>query len=198
MAGTFVRVQPPATLTMETKVPMPAIASLIVLALAMTGCSDLRSAMPTSPTITGAESVLVVPIPTGRIVRTERWTLDLTMREVYGAGECDPGIGATRQVPLDVEFRDNDAVAMQNRERYVTHRPQGSGWVDLWRRRRGIRPGLRESPLHRYRHACGRNADPADRLFLRGRPGLRRDRDAARPLDAGRRIVYYFEWRAFR
>jgi hypothetical protein len=87
---------------------MAAIASVIVAALAMTGCSDLRtSVMPTSPTSTDAG-----PSPAGRVIRTERWTLDLTMREVYGAGECDPGIGTTRRVHLHIAFTEDDAVAM--------------------------------------------------------------------------------------
>ena len=88
---------------------MATIAIVIVLALAMTGCSDPRtSAMPTSPTPTDATPAAAA----GRVVRTEQWTLDLTMREVYGAGECDPGIGTTRRVLLHVEYTDQNAVAM--------------------------------------------------------------------------------------
>jgi hypothetical protein len=93
---------------------MAAIATVIVLALATTGCSDLRtSAMPTSPTSTDPAPVAEIPGLVGRVVRTELWTLDLTLREVYGAGACDAGIGTTRRVLLRVEFSDHDAVAMQ-------------------------------------------------------------------------------------
>jgi hypothetical protein len=76
---------------------MAATANIIVAALAMTGCTDLQpSSFPTSPTSMAAAPVASVPVPAGRVVRTERWALDLTMREAYGAGECDAGIGTTR------------------------------------------------------------------------------------------------------
>ena len=178
---------------------MPAIATLVVLALAMTGCSDLRSAMPTSPTITGAETVLVVPIPTGRIVRTERWTLDLTMREVYGAGSCDPGIGATRRVPLDIEFRDNDAVAMQIESDTSPTDRQGQwmGWING----RGVEAsGLAFESLpctDTDARAAGTPTLLTGYFSEDGQAfdGTEMRRDLSTP---GGEIVYYFEWRAFR
>jgi len=109
---------------------MATIAIVIVLALAMTGCSDLRtSAMPTSPTMTDAAPA-AVPVPAGRVIRTERWTLDLTMREVYGAGKCDPGIGTTRRVLLHIEFTDHDAVAMHyESEASPADQARWLGWI---------------------------------------------------------------------
>jgi hypothetical protein len=111
---------------------MVAIATLIVLAFAMTGCSDLgTSAMPTSPTTTDPAPGATGPVPVGRIVRTELWTLALTMREVYGAGECDAGIGTTRQVVLRVEFSDQDAVAIQyESDASPAQRARWTGWID--------------------------------------------------------------------
>ena len=136
---------------------MAAIATVIVLALAMTGCSDLRtSAMPTSPTSTDPAPVAAAPVPVGRVVRTELWTLDLTMREVYGAGECNAGIGTTRQVLLRVEFTDHDAVAMQYRQRRLARRPGEVDGVALWRRGRGIGTGLRAACLAAARTRAAR------------------------------------------
>ena len=110
---------------------MAAIATVIVLALAMTGCSDLgTSAMPTSPTSTDPAPVAADPAPVGRVVRTELWTLDLTVREVYGAGECNAGIGTTRQVLLRVEFTDHDAVAIQYEGKASpTDQAKWMGWI---------------------------------------------------------------------
>jgi hypothetical protein len=79
---------------------MARIAAAIVLALALTGCSDARPpAHPSSPTATSAPPTMATD-PFGRLVRSEQWTLDLTLRSVDGAGACDAGIGSTRTVDL--------------------------------------------------------------------------------------------------
>ncbi len=178
---------------------MAAIALGIVLALAMTGCSDLRSSMPTSPTSTGAAFAVAFPIPTGRIVRTERWTLELTMREVYGAGECDPGIGTTRRVPLDIEFRDNDAVAMQI-ESDASPADRQAQWMG-WIHGRGVEAtGLAFGTLP----CADAEASVAGTLTLltgyfspdgQAFDGTEMRRHAS---PAAGELVYYFSWRAHR
>ena len=178
---------------------MAAMSPVIVLALAMTGCSDLRtSAMPTSPTGTDAVSVAADPVPLGRIVRTEVFTLDLTMREAYGAGECNAGIGATRQVVLRVEFSDHDAVAMQ----YASDlSPSGqakwTGWISG--------DGVEASGVAHERLPCsGPDAADVGALTLLtgyfspdGRPFTATEM-RRHPSPVAGEIVSYFDWRAHR
>ena len=178
---------------------MAALGPVIVLALAMTGCSDLRtSAMPTSPTSTAPAPVGADPAPAGRVVRTELWTLDLTMREVYGAGACDAGIGTTRQVVLRMEFSDHDAVAIQYDSDLSPAGPaKWTGWI--------YGDGVEASGVAFERlpcsgpHAGGTGAltlltgyfSPDGETFT----GTEMRRHAS-PVSG--EIVYYFDWRARR
>ena len=178
---------------------MAAIATVIVLALAMTGCSDLRtSAMPTSPTSTDPAPAAAAPAPVGRVVRTELWTLDLTMREVYGAGECNAGIGTTRQVLLRVEFTDHDAVAMQYAsDASPADQAKWMGWI--------YGDGVEASGVAYERLPCsGAGASGAGALTLltgyfsadgQTFTGTEMRRQSS-PV-AGE-IVYYFDWHAHR
>jgi hypothetical protein len=77
---------------------MAAIALAIMSALAVAGCSD--------------EHPLTFPTSTSAAPVAERWTLDLTVREVYGAGACDAGVGSIRTVPLGIEFGVSHEVVM--------------------------------------------------------------------------------------
>jgi hypothetical protein len=178
---------------------MAAIACAIVLALAVTGCSDLRSVLPTSPTSTDAAAIVPVPVPAGRIVRTEHWTLDLTIREVYGASDCDPGIGVTRRVLLDIEFRDNDAVAMQI-ESVMPSNARQAHWMG-WLHGRGVEAsGLTFDSLPCADAGASAGGTPtlltgyfsSDGHEFEGTE-MRRDRSAL-----GGEVVYYLDWRASR
>ena len=176
---------------------MAAIATVIALALAMTGCSDLRtSAMPTSPT--DLARVADLPDPVGRVARTELWTLDQTMREVYGAGDCDAGIGTTRRVVLRVEFTDHDAVAIQyESDASPADQARWMGWISG--------DGVEASGVAYERLPCsGADASVAGALTLltgyfspdgQWFTGTEMRRHAS-PV-AGE-IVYYFDWHAHR
>lgn len=93
---------------------MPAIGAVALLISLALGCSDARRLSPTSPTVMTLPAA--TGVPAGRLVRSEPWQLELTLRDVAGA-ECDEAIGTTRLQDLWMDIFDNGTITMHYDQR---------------------------------------------------------------------------------
>jgi hypothetical protein len=75
-------------------------------------CSQVPDVMPTSPTAVGGSVQAAGPLPAGRVLRTEVWTLELSVRDVAGV-DCPPEVlGPPRRLDLRVDVRDDGSLSL--------------------------------------------------------------------------------------
>jgi hypothetical protein len=108
---------------------MTALAAALVCALAAGACSEHgRTMIPTSatpsPGVTG---------PGGSVgtLRVEQWSLEVRIRTVLGAGDCDASGEPVRAVPLGIAHRADGTVAVYyDRDDWPAgHVADWTGWV---------------------------------------------------------------------
>ena len=95
-----------------------------------TACSQLPDVLPTSPTTVGGPVQTAGPLPAGRVLRTEIWTLDLSIRDVAGA-DCPPEVlGPPRRLDLRVDIRDDGSLSLYYDTKSWTadHAAAWTGW----------------------------------------------------------------------
>lgn len=176
---------------------MAAMAAVLVVALATAGCSDGPSLMPTSPTTPAAPPTATASA--GRVLRTEAWELELTLRGAAGPGGCEADVGHARRVDLGMDFRDSGEVVMYyDRHGWPTaHSAEWSGFVydegfegSGFVYEPGPCEGARSDPVGTPTTLTGYFSE-GGRTFT----GTEMRRSAPGP--AGE-TVYYFEWHAAR
>lgn len=161
-------------------------------------CSDLPSTLPTSPTEVSQPATMSVPPGPGRVVRTERWALELRVQDVAGIECTDQTLHAARAVELAVEVRDTGRLTLSlHHDTSPTSHAEWTGWM--------LEGGLEASGAVYDGLPCSGAADEPDGApsTLTGSFSADGDRFTAMEIRRymGREegeIVYYLAWTAER
>lgn len=189
---------PPAGVWSSVEDSIPTIGAVALLAILAVGCSDMqRVSLPTGPSELNP-SAASVPPSSGRLLRTERWHLDLTIRDVAGV-ECGDAVGNLRSVDLATDLHDDGTIAMYYDDPSwpAAHAGEWTGWT--------LENGFEGSGMAYEGMPCsGADTEPSGApSTLTGYFSADRTTFTANEVRRymGRpdgEIVYYVEWRARR